>query len=115
MVFLLLVASSRFQIVATICAVLISRESRVIGGDLASHFVHVVTYDRASTYVILFRCISCLSTLMTSFDEKRKSWLETDEREEAIAALEFLVELASALPSNIYRWKWVIIVTHSAV
>src|SRR5215813_7926362 len=52
---------------------------------------------------------------MTSFDEKRESWLETDEREEAIAALEFLVELASALPSNIYRWKWVIIVTHNAV
>jgi hypothetical protein len=42
-------------------------------------------------------------------------WLQTDEREEAVAALEFLVELTSTLPSNIYRWKWIIIVMHNAI
>jgi hypothetical protein len=45
----------------------------------------------------------------------RDTWLQTDEREEAIAALEFLAELACTLPSNIYRWKWVIIAMHNAV
>ena len=44
-----------------------------------------------------------------------ETWLKTDEREEAISALEFLAELASTRPSNVHRWKWVIIVTHNAV
>jgi hypothetical protein len=52
---------------------------------------------------------------VTSFTTTEETWLETDESEEAIAALEFLAELASTLRSNIRRWKWVIIVTHNAV
>jgi hypothetical protein len=47
--------------------------------------------------------------------ETDRTWLETDEREEAIAALEFLVEISSTLRTNIYRWKWVIVVLHNAV
>ena len=47
--------------------------------------------------------------------EKETGWLETDEREEALAALEFLIEILAPLPGDTYRWKWVFVVMHNAV
>lgn len=58
---------------------------------------------------------SVLDSFVTSFTTTEETWLKTDEGEEAVSALEFLAELASTLPSNVHRWKWVIIVTHDAV
>jgi hypothetical protein len=42
-------------------------------------------------------------------------WLHTDEHEEAVSALEFMLESASKLASDIYRWRWIIISLHSAL
>lgn len=42
-------------------------------------------------------------------------WLRTGETEEAISALEMLVETAPSLIADTYRWKWVIISTHNAL
>jgi hypothetical protein len=42
-------------------------------------------------------------------------WLDTNEQEEAISALEFVLESAPRLATDIYRWRWVIISLHSAL
>jgi hypothetical protein len=52
---------------------------------------------------------------VASFGATGQSWLETDENEEAIAALEFLAEITRALRSSAYHWKWIIIVLHNAI
>lgn len=44
-----------------------------------------------------------------------KSYLRTDEIEEAISALEMLSEVTPFLVKDIYRWKWAIIATHNAL
>lgn len=46
---------------------------------------------------------------------EQSGWLKTDEREEGLAALEFLTEISAPLPSDNYRWKWVFVVLHNAV
>jgi hypothetical protein len=42
-------------------------------------------------------------------------WLRTDEHEEAVSALEFVLESASKVATDIYRWRWIIISLHSAL
>jgi hypothetical protein len=42
-------------------------------------------------------------------------WLHTDEHEEAVSALEFVLESASKVATDIYRWRWIIISLHSAL
>jgi hypothetical protein len=42
-------------------------------------------------------------------------WLQTDELEEFISALEFSAEILPATAENTLKWKWVIIALHNAV
>lgn len=42
-------------------------------------------------------------------------WLKTDEYKEAVSALEFVLESASKLSTDICRWRWVILSLHSAL
>ena len=44
-----------------------------------------------------------------------ESYLQTDETNEAITALEMLSEITPFLVKDIYRWKWAIIATHKAL
>ena len=43
------------------------------------------------------------------------TWLRTDEKKEAIDALEKLYQFLKDIEDNTYNWKWVIITTHIAV
>lgn len=42
-------------------------------------------------------------------------YLETDEAEEAVSALETVSESLARARSDLYRWKWVLIALHNAV
>jgi glutaminyl-tRNA synthetase len=42
-------------------------------------------------------------------------WIRTDEREDAINAIEHVVECARTLPTNPSNWKWVLISLHNAL
>ena len=42
-------------------------------------------------------------------------WLHTDEHEEAVSAIEFVLESAVKLATDISRWRWVIIALHNAL
>lgn len=42
-------------------------------------------------------------------------WLRTDERKEAIKALEMVLEQISRVKLDVYRWKWIIIALHNAL
>lgn len=41
-------------------------------------------------------------------------WLRTDERKEAIKALEMVLEQISQVKADVYRWKWIIVALHNA-
>lgn len=41
--------------------------------------------------------------------------LQTNEQEEAVSALEFTLESALKVTTDIYRWRWIIISLHSAL
>lgn len=42
-----------------------------------------------------------------------KEWLRTDTTKEAFKSLEKLDETLSLIPSDVYQWKWVIIILHN--
>lgn len=42
-------------------------------------------------------------------------WLETDERREAVKALEMTAKMLSLVRDNEYYWKWVIVGLHNAL
>ena len=42
-------------------------------------------------------------------------WLHTDEYEEAVSALEFVLEASSRLATDVSRWRWVIIALHNGL
>ena len=43
------------------------------------------------------------------------NWLETDEHEEAVSALEHARISLETVPSDVYSWKWVVVALHNAL
>lgn len=46
---------------------------------------------------------------------RSKTWLRTDEYEEAVSALEAAADFARPVVEDQHRWKWVLIAVHNAV
>lgn len=46
---------------------------------------------------------------------RSKTWLRTDEYEEAVSAVEATADFAGTVVEDQYRWKWVLIAVHNAV
>jgi hypothetical protein len=46
---------------------------------------------------------------------KSKAWLQTDEYQEAVSAIEAAADFAERVTEDQYRWKWMLIAVHNAV
>ena len=47
--------------------------------------------------------------------KRRRKWLRTDEREDAVRALEWTAQVARSVGRDPHNWKWLLISLHNAV